>query len=154
MRKDASEDNSEDLNIFSKFFLRARGKLTKPSTRAEKWLLDYPLSCGLLLESLVCLIFASHAMLMRYGRNELVEDVENHDEIFMVFKLPGDLANMTEWFTIKGQESLIVPIVFIVLGMGLFGVQNLLDLQKSTATKSATLVIMILFASIVFLVTS
>lgn len=154
MRKDSSEDNSENLNVFSRFFFRARGKLTRPSTHAERWLLDYPLSCGLLLESLICLIFASHAMLMRYGRNDLVEDVENHDEIFMVFKLPGDLANMTEWFTVKGQESLIVPIIFIVLGIGLFAVQNLLDLQKSPATKSATLVAMVMLALIVFLVTS
>jgi len=133
---------------------RTVSKLTGPSHRAEKWLLDYPLAGGLILESVACLVFASHAMLMRYGRDDRVSDIENHDHIFMVYKLPGDLADMTEWFTEKGQESLLVPIIFIVLGISIFVVQNLLDLQKSPATKSATLAAMILFAFIVFLVTS
>ena len=151
MKRRSSVDNKtpDDTNHI---LIRMKDKLTGPSNRAEKWFLDYPLSGGLLFESLVCLIFASHSMLMRYGRDDLVEDSENHDEIFMIGELPGALSDMTEWFTIEGQQSLIVPVLFIVFGIGLFVLQTTLHVIKSPATKSATLVAMILFALIVFLV--
>lgn len=86
-------------------------------------MLRIPVKIVIIVAALISIILGVHGVWVYFSRLEVLFG-GNSEKLFLGIELPQRLEPMISWMSMKGFQSWVIPVVFILVGLALWGLQS------------------------------